>query len=263
MRSASLAPIACRNVTVTAALDTGAVHAPCDSSTRSGCGSVNAPFTRWPGSDTLSVASPAVLVTVAPVVAVYSAATPGTNGVNVAGAPKVSDKVAGTVPPTVPGTGVAVLIRSDPLWTHTFPPRPVTRGAVAITNGASAATLTPIVIGGSEAPGASTVMRVQETVAPVVHVHPSPLALVAVSPAGIGCVTTVGLSSDGVSAVGLDTVSVIVPEPPRAKTAGEWDASTRSGWGTSAHGDGGVPGYASGMYGTARVIWGIGCAEPV
>jgi hypothetical protein len=71
------------------------------------------------------------------------------------------------------------------------------------------------------------------------------------------------VSSDGVSAVGFDTVSEIVPEPPRGKTAGEWVASTRSGWGTSAQGEGGVPGYASGMYGTARVICGIGCAEPV
>jgi hypothetical protein len=49
-------------------------------------------------------ASPALLVIVAVVAAVYSFATPGVNAPNVAGAPSVSDSVAGTVPPTGAGT---------------------------------------------------------------------------------------------------------------------------------------------------------------
>ena len=48
---------------------------------------------------TVSVASPAVEITFAVVVAVYSFATPGVNAPNVAGAPSVSASVAGTVPP--------------------------------------------------------------------------------------------------------------------------------------------------------------------
>ena len=60
-------------------MDTGAVHAAFESSTRSGCGSENAPLVRWPGSETVSAASPAVLITVAVVAAVYSFATPGVN----------------------------------------------------------------------------------------------------------------------------------------------------------------------------------------
>ena len=59
---------------------------------------------------------------------------------NVAGAPSVSESVAGTVPPTSPGTGVAVLIVSLALCTQTLPPRPVTRGAVVSTAGAVSAT---------------------------------------------------------------------------------------------------------------------------
>ena len=43
-------------------------------------------------------------ITFADVCAVYSFATPGVNAPNVAGAPSVNDSVAGTVPPTVPGT---------------------------------------------------------------------------------------------------------------------------------------------------------------
>ena len=39
--------------------------------------------------------------------AVYSRSTPGVNAPNVAGAPSVSDSVAGTVPPTVPSVSVA------------------------------------------------------------------------------------------------------------------------------------------------------------
>src|SRR6201999_1780235 len=48
----------------------------------------------------VSAASPAVLITFAVVDAVYSFATPGVNAPNVAGAPSVSDSVAGTAPPT-------------------------------------------------------------------------------------------------------------------------------------------------------------------
>ena len=41
-----------------------------------------------------------MLITVAVVDAVYSFATPGVNAPNAAGAPSVSDSVAGTEPPT-------------------------------------------------------------------------------------------------------------------------------------------------------------------
>src|SRR5215208_6426060 len=99
--SASLAPMACRKVIVELPLDTGPDHAFGAISTRSGCGNENAPFIRRPGSDTVNAASPAVEVTVAAVVAVYSRATPGVNAGNVAAPPIVSPSVAGTVPPTV------------------------------------------------------------------------------------------------------------------------------------------------------------------
>ena len=56
------------------------------------------------GSLTVSVASPALEITLAVVVAVYSRATPGVNAPKLAGAPDVSDSVAGTVPPTPPST---------------------------------------------------------------------------------------------------------------------------------------------------------------
>ena len=61
---------------------------------------------------------------------------------NVAGAPSVSESVAGTVPPMSPGTRAAVLMRSEPLSIQTLPLRPVTRGAVVITAAAVAATRT-------------------------------------------------------------------------------------------------------------------------
>ena len=57
------------------------------------------------GSATLSSASPAVEITVAVVDASYVLATPGVNAPNVAGAPSVSDSVAGTVPVTGAVTG--------------------------------------------------------------------------------------------------------------------------------------------------------------
>ena len=61
---------------------------------------MNAPLARWPGSDTLSAASPAVLVTVAVLVAVYSCSTPGVKAPKLALAPSCRLSVAGTVPPT-------------------------------------------------------------------------------------------------------------------------------------------------------------------
>src|SRR6478735_1645368 len=97
----------CLNVTGTASLDVGPAHTALPSSTRNGCGRLKAPLVRCPGSLVVSVASPAVEVTVAVVDAVYSRSTPGVNTPNEAGAPSVSAKVAGTEPPTVPSVWVA------------------------------------------------------------------------------------------------------------------------------------------------------------
>src|SRR3954463_11360015 len=130
---------------VETALDTGPLHDPGAMSTRKGCASVNAPLVSRPGSETLSVASLAVLITFAVVVAVYSRATPGVNAPKLAGAPSVSASVAGTVAPTLPVPGAAGLMRSLPVSTQTWPLRPVTRGAVASTAGAASASCTPIV----------------------------------------------------------------------------------------------------------------------
>src|SRR4051812_35105292 len=90
--------------------DTATKSPPADA--RSGSASANAPLTRWPGavalgSTTESVASPAVEVTVAVVLAVYVRSAPGVNGPKAGGAPSVSESVAGTVPPTVPGAQAA------------------------------------------------------------------------------------------------------------------------------------------------------------
>src|SRR5262245_49055219 len=90
-----------RNVIVELPLDTGPVHADGAISTRSASGSENAPLARCPGSLTLSVASAAVLVMAAVVCAVYSLSTPGVNAPKVAGAARLSDSVAGTVPATL------------------------------------------------------------------------------------------------------------------------------------------------------------------
>ncbi len=100
VRSGSLEPIDCLKATSTTSPETGPDQAAFDSSTRSGCARLKAPLTRWPGSLVVRVASPAVEMTVAVVAAVYSYATPGVKAPNVAGAPSVSDRVAGTVPPT-------------------------------------------------------------------------------------------------------------------------------------------------------------------
>ena len=133
-----------------------------------------------------------------------------------------------------------MLIRSLPLSIQTFPLRPVTRGAVFSTAAAVAATRTPIVIGGNDAPGASTSLRVQVTVVVPVHVHPVPLAPVDVKPAGMACVTVV-VDPSVAPSVGLETVRTIEPVSPRTNTDGVCAAAILSGCGTSAHGAGGVP----------------------
>src|SRR5919112_4057723 len=104
--------MAWRKLSVTGSLETGAVQdfsgvkipatAPLISS---GAASANVPLTRWPRavslrSATLSSASPAVEMTLAVVDAVYSRASPGVNGPNETGPPSVSERVAGTPPPT-------------------------------------------------------------------------------------------------------------------------------------------------------------------
>ena len=60
----------CLNAIATGSLDTGAVHVDFDRATSSGEGSAKVPFVKWPGSDTLSVASPADEITLAVVDAV-------------------------------------------------------------------------------------------------------------------------------------------------------------------------------------------------
>jgi hypothetical protein len=90
-----------RNVIVELPLLTGALHAFGAISTRSASGSENAPFVRWPGSETDSAALPAVEMTFAVVPAVYSLSTPGANAPKLAALPSESESVAGTVPPTV------------------------------------------------------------------------------------------------------------------------------------------------------------------
>src|SRR3954447_1673208 len=106
--------MACLKTIGTASLEVGADHVRTAPSPCSGCASKKAPFTRWPvatgdGSFTDSVASPAVEVTVEVIDASYSFAAPGVNAPRDAGAPSVSDSVAGTVPPTPPGTSSTTL----------------------------------------------------------------------------------------------------------------------------------------------------------
>src|SRR3954471_1343998 len=103
----------CENVTVTTSLDTGAAHVFPTPSPPSGDASENAPLTSRPGavglgSATVSVASPAVEMTVAVVDAVYVFATPGVNAPNAGALPSTSESVAGTVAPTSPATGNSV-----------------------------------------------------------------------------------------------------------------------------------------------------------
>src|SRR3712207_1937085 len=100
----------CSKLIVTASLETGPsyvliVAGRVEPWTLSGCGRKKGPLTRWPGfcvlvSLAVSVASPAVEITLAVVLAVYVRATPGTNAPKLAGVPSVSESVAGTLPPT-------------------------------------------------------------------------------------------------------------------------------------------------------------------
>src|SRR3954465_4062076 len=91
------------NPTPTGAVDTGADQGLFEKVTCSGSDSVNAPLVSRPGSLTLRVASPAVEITVALVWAGEGAALPRPNAANVGGVPRVSESVAGTDPPTLPG----------------------------------------------------------------------------------------------------------------------------------------------------------------
>src|SRR3954462_15785486 len=82
-------------------------------------GSENAPLTRCPvavaaGSATLRVASPAVEMTFADVLAVYVLATPGVKAPNAAGVPSVSARVAGTLAPAPPGASVCCTVTPLP-----------------------------------------------------------------------------------------------------------------------------------------------------
>ena len=161
---------------------------------------------------------------------------------NVGGAPSVSASVAGTLAPTSPGTGVAVLMRSLAVSIQTLPLRPVTRGAVVSTAARGARDVrTPIVIGGNVAPAARTSVRVQVIVSSRAGPAGAGSRRSTSSPAGIACVTVVVLPSVGPS-VGLETVSVSVPVSPRTNTHGLCAAAIRSGCGTVVHGAGGVPG---------------------
>src|SRR3954447_12537133 len=97
----------CLKVIVTGSLETGAVQVALLNSIRRGSPSANAPLVSTPGSLTDSAASPAVLITFAVEVAVYSLSAPGVNGPKVAGVPSVSDSVGSTDPPTEPGVFVS------------------------------------------------------------------------------------------------------------------------------------------------------------
>ena len=84
------------------AVDTGPVQTEAGSPifTRSGCGSVNDPFCRCPGSEVLSAASPADEITFAVVDAVYSRSTPGWKSSNPGRTAERQRQVGGTAPPT-------------------------------------------------------------------------------------------------------------------------------------------------------------------
>jgi len=88
-------------------LETGPDQLLGEISTPSGAASSNAPFFRRTGPDALSVASPAVEITLAVVDAVYSLPRPGVKAPKLAAAPSVSESVAGTVPPAEPSAYVA------------------------------------------------------------------------------------------------------------------------------------------------------------
>src|SRR3954465_11863693 len=84
-------PMCWRNVTVDVAFDTGPVQDAGAISTRSTSGNVNPPLARWQGSEPVKGPAPAVEITLAAVVAVYSLSRPGTNPPNDAAEPSVSD----------------------------------------------------------------------------------------------------------------------------------------------------------------------------
>src|SRR4051794_19297750 len=112
-----------RNVIVAVALDTGPLQVAGAISTRSGSSSEYAPLVRRPGSETVSAASAAVLITVAVVLAVYSRSTPGVNAPNDAAAPSASESVAGTLPPAPPLASGAESRAGPPPGGPIFAPR--------------------------------------------------------------------------------------------------------------------------------------------
>src|SRR5215207_936445 len=98
--------MACLNAIANVSLLAGPLQLVFSGVMVTGWASRNAPLASVVG-DALSAASPAVEVTVAVLEAVYSCATPGVNEPNEAGAPSVSDNVAGTAPPAEPSTTFA------------------------------------------------------------------------------------------------------------------------------------------------------------
>src|SRR5215207_4946120 len=93
--------MACLNAIANVSLLAGPLQLVFSGVMVTGWASRNAPLASVVG-DAVSAASPAVEVTVAVLEAVYSCATPGVNEPNDAGAPSVSDNVAGTAPPAEP-----------------------------------------------------------------------------------------------------------------------------------------------------------------
>src|SRR6478752_6294250 len=91
----------CLKPIVTDSFDVGPVQLDLLNAICSGSARVNAPLASFPPS-VVSVASPAVEMTLAVVDASYVRSTPGTNAPNVAGVPSVSASVAGTEPPASP-----------------------------------------------------------------------------------------------------------------------------------------------------------------
>src|SRR6478752_6884060 len=72
------------------------------------------------GSETLSVASPAVEITFAVVEALYVRATPGVNGPKAAGVPSDNASVAGTEPLAPPGALVSWTVTPLPTNSSQF-----------------------------------------------------------------------------------------------------------------------------------------------
>jgi hypothetical protein len=95
VRSGSVDFTSCLNVMATLSLEVGPVHVDLASSMCSGSASENAPLVMWPGSPEDSVASPAVEMIVAVVLAVYSMAAPGVNVPKLGVAPSASESGPG------------------------------------------------------------------------------------------------------------------------------------------------------------------------